>query len=77
MFEHVIISGVVAGRTDREIAEHLDFTEDGVKDYLSFACEKLGVSREELVGFAIDHTLPKRKLVLYGEADRVRESLRR
>jgi DNA-binding CsgD family transcriptional regulator len=57
--ELAIISGVVAGYTDREIADQLGF---GVEYYLSSAFDKLGKlglsTRKQLARFAVQHALP-------------------
>lgn len=53
-----IISGVVAGESNREIAGRLSVREDTVKHHLSKVFDKLGVfSRVELAVFAIHHGL--------------------
>ena len=54
-----IISGVVSGRANKEIAERFGIAEDTVKHHLSNIFDKIGVStRVELVVFAIKHNLP-------------------
>jgi len=54
-----IISGVVSGRANKEIAERFGIAEDTVKHHLSNIFDKTGVStRVELVVFAIKHSLP-------------------
>jgi len=58
-----VISGVVAGYSDKEIGEHFNLGESTVKYFLFTSYQKLGVSsREELRRFAIDHELPLSKL---------------
>ena len=54
-----IVSTVVAGYSNKEIAEHLKITEDTVKHHLSNIFDKLGVSsRLELALFAVNHDIP-------------------
>src|SRR5262249_37087463 len=54
-----IISAVVAGYANREIAEHFKISEDTVKHHLSNIFDKLGVStRLELALFAVNQALP-------------------
>ncbi|HZU44456.1 MAG TPA: response regulator transcription factor [Terriglobales bacterium] len=54
-----IISGVVAGFTNKDIAEHFKISEDTVKHHLSNIFDKLGVStRLELALFAVNQGLP-------------------
>jgi len=54
-----IISGVVSGRANKEIAQRFGIAEDTVKHHLSNVFDKTGVStRVELVVFAIKHNLP-------------------
>jgi DNA-binding CsgD family transcriptional regulator len=54
-----IISAVVAGYTDREIADYLHLNLGGVERHLSRIFGKLGIStREELVRFAVNQGLP-------------------
>lgn len=54
-----IISAVVAGYANREIAEHFRISEDTVKHHLSNIFDKLGVStRLELALFAVNQALP-------------------
>ena len=54
-----IISGVVAGFTNKDIAEHFKISEDTVKHHLSNIFDKLGVStRLELALFAVNQSLP-------------------
>jgi DNA-binding NarL/FixJ family response regulator len=54
-----IISAVVAGYANKEIAEHFKISEDTVKHHLSNVFDKLGVStRLELALFAVNQALP-------------------
>jgi DNA-binding NarL/FixJ family response regulator len=54
-----IISGVVAGFTNKDIAEHFKISEDTVKHHLSNIFDKLGVStRLELALFAVNQSIP-------------------
>lgn len=54
-----IISAVVAGYANKEIAEHYKISEDTVKHHLSNIFDKLGVStRLELALFAVNQSLP-------------------
>jgi two-component system nitrate/nitrite response regulator NarL len=54
-----IISAVVEGYSNKEIASHLSITEDTVKHYVSNSCERLGVStRRELALFAVNNSVP-------------------
>ena len=54
-----VISGVVAGFTNKDIAEHFKISEDTVKHHLSNIFDKLGVStRLELALFAVNQGLP-------------------
>ncbi len=54
-----IISGVVAGYTNKDIAEHFKISEDTVKHHLSNIFDKLGVStRLELALFAVNQSIP-------------------
>lgn len=56
--EGQILSAVVAGLTNREIAEKLSISEDTVKHHLSRIFDKVGVShRLELAMFAVNHGL--------------------
>ena len=58
-----IVSGVVSGRANKEIAERFGIAEDTVKHHLSNIFDKTGVStRVELVVFAIRHDLPIEEL---------------
>jgi DNA-binding CsgD family transcriptional regulator len=51
-----IVSAVVAGYTNKEIAEHLRFNVNNVRRYLFTIFGKLGVSsRMELAVFAVGH----------------------
>jgi two-component system, NarL family, nitrate/nitrite response regulator NarL len=60
-----IISAVVAGYANREIAEHFKISEDTVKHHLSNIFDKLGVStRLELALFAVNQALPFKPLSL-------------
>jgi DNA-binding NarL/FixJ family response regulator len=54
-----IISAVVAGFANKEIAEYFKISEDTVKHHLSNIFDKLGVStRLELALFAVNQALP-------------------
>lgn len=54
-----IISAVVSGRTNKQIASRLGIAEDTVKHHLSNVFDKTGVStRTELAMFAVEHKLP-------------------
>ena len=54
-----IVSAVVAGYANREIAEYFKISEDTVKHHLSNIFDKLGVStRLELALFAVNQSLP-------------------
>lgn len=54
-----IVSAVVAGYSNREIAEYFKISEDTVKHHLSNTFDKLGVStRLELALFAVNQSLP-------------------
>jgi two-component system nitrate/nitrite response regulator NarL len=54
-----IISAVVAGYANKEIAEHFKISEDTVKHHLSNIFDKVGVStRLELALFAVNQSLP-------------------
>jgi DNA-binding NarL/FixJ family response regulator len=54
-----IVSAVVAGYANKEIAEHFKISEDTVKHHLSNIFDKVGVStRLELALFAVNQSLP-------------------
>ena len=54
-----VVSAVVAGFSNKEIAEHFKISEDTVKHHLSNIFDKLGVStRLELALFAVNQGLP-------------------
>ena len=54
-----IVSGVVAGLANKEIASYFKIAEDTVKHHMSNIFDKLGVStRLELALFAVNHRLP-------------------
>jgi DNA-binding NarL/FixJ family response regulator len=54
-----IISAVVAGYSNREIAGYFKISEDTVKHHLSNTFDKVGVStRLELALFAVNQALP-------------------
>ena len=56
--ERKIVAMVVAGRTNRKIAESLSLSEDTVKHHLTVIFDKIGVSsRLELALFAAHHRL--------------------
>ena len=58
-----IVSAVVAGYANKEIAEHFKISEDTVKHHLSNIFDKLGVStRLELALFAVNQSLPFKPL---------------
>src|SRR5271155_5417319 len=59
-----IVSAVVAGYANKEIAEYFKISEDTVKHHLSNIFDKLGVStRLELALFAVNQGLPLRTIV--------------
>ena len=54
-----IVSAVVAGFSNKEIAQYFRISEDTVKHHLSNIFDKVGVStRLELALFAVNHSLP-------------------
>jgi DNA-binding NarL/FixJ family response regulator len=54
-----VISTVVAGYSNKEIAAYWNITEDTVKHHLGNVFDKVGVSRRlELALFAVHHRLP-------------------
>ena len=54
-----VISGVVAGMSNNEIASYFKIAEDTVKHHLSNIFDKLGVSKRlELALFSVNHSLP-------------------
>jgi len=58
-----IISAVVAGYANKEIAQHFKISEDTVKHHLSNIFDKVGVStRLELALFAVNQSLPFKPL---------------
>ena len=58
-----IISAVVAGCHNHEIAEYFKIAEDTVKHHLSNIFDKLGVStRLEVALFAVNHRLPLKRI---------------
>lgn len=58
-----IISAVVAGYANKEIAQHFKISEDTVKHHLSNIFDKIGVStRLELALFAVNQSLPFKPL---------------
>ena len=58
-----IVSAVVAGYANREIAQHFKISEDTVKHHLSNIFDKTGVStRLELALFAVNQSLPFKPL---------------
>jgi DNA-binding NarL/FixJ family response regulator len=58
--ERDVVRGVIAGRTNREIARELDLGEQAVKNLLSTVYQKCHVrSRLELALFAVRHRLLK------------------
>ena len=59
-----IVSAVVAGYANREIAEYFKISEDTVKHHLSNIFDKLGVStRLELALFAVNQGLPLKTII--------------
>src|SRR5437660_6932756 len=59
-----IVSAVVAGYSNKEIAEYFKISEDTVKHHLSNIFDKLGVStRLELALFAVNQGLPLKTIV--------------
>jgi two-component system, NarL family, nitrate/nitrite response regulator NarL len=57
--EFEVISAVVAGYANKEIAQHFKISEDTVKHHLSNIFDKVGVStRLELALFAVNQSLP-------------------
>jgi two-component system, NarL family, nitrate/nitrite response regulator NarL len=59
-----IVSAVVAGYANREIAEYFKISEDTVKHHLSNIFDKLGVStRLELALFAVNQGLPIKSIL--------------
>ena len=59
-----IVSAVVAGYANREIAEYFKISEDTVKHHLSNIFDKLGVStRLELALFAVNQGLPLKTIL--------------
>ncbi len=59
-----IVSAVVAGYSNKEIAEYFKISEDTVKHHLSNIFDKLGVStRLELALFAVNQSLPLKPIV--------------
>jgi two-component system, NarL family, nitrate/nitrite response regulator NarL len=58
-----IVSAVVAGYANKEIAQHFKISEDTVKHHLSNIFDKVGVStRLELALFAVNQSLPIKPL---------------
>ena len=58
-----IVSAVVAGFSNKEIAEYFKISEDTVKHHLSNIFDKLGVStRLELALFAVNQSLPLKSI---------------
>lgn len=59
-----VVSAVVAGFANKEIAEHFKISEDTVKHHLSNIFDKVGVStRLELALFAVNQALPFKPLI--------------
>ncbi len=59
-----IVSAVVAGYANKEIAEYFKISEDTVKHHLSNIFDKLGVStRLELALFAVNQSLPLKTII--------------
>ena len=60
-----IVSAVVAGLANKEIAQHFKISEDAVKHHLSSIFDKLGVStRLELALSAVNQKLPLKDIGL-------------
>jgi two-component system, NarL family, nitrate/nitrite response regulator NarL len=58
-----VVSAVVAGYSNKEIAEHFKISEDTVKHHLSNIFDKVGVStRLELALFAVNQALPLKEI---------------
>jgi len=58
-----IVSAIVAGYANREVAEYFKISEDTVKHHLSNIFDKLGVStRLELALFAVNQSLPLKSI---------------
>ncbi|HZQ21329.1 MAG TPA: response regulator transcription factor [Terriglobales bacterium] len=58
-----VVSAVVAGYSNKEIAEYFKISEDTVKHHLSNIFDKLGVStRLELALFAVNQSLPLKSI---------------
>jgi DNA-binding NarL/FixJ family response regulator len=56
--EREVLSAAVQGPSNREIATHLDVSEDTVKHHLTNIYDKLGLSSQvELVVYALSHGL--------------------
>jgi two-component system nitrate/nitrite response regulator NarL len=54
-----VVSAVVAGFSNKEIAKHFKISEDTVKHHVSNIFDKIGVStRLELALFAVNHSVP-------------------
>jgi two-component system, NarL family, nitrate/nitrite response regulator NarL len=54
-----VVSAVVAGFSNKQIAEHFKISEDTVKHHVSNIFDKVGVStRLELALFAVNHSVP-------------------
>jgi two-component system nitrate/nitrite response regulator NarL len=59
-----IVSAIVAGYANREVAEYFKISEDTVKHHLSNIFDKLGVStRLELALFAVNQGLPLKTII--------------
>lgn len=59
-----VVSAVVAGYANKEIAHHFKISEDTVKHHLSNIFDKVGVStRLELALFAVNQSLPFKPLI--------------
>jgi DNA-binding NarL/FixJ family response regulator len=59
-----VVSAVVAGYTNKDIAAQFNISEDTVKHHLSKIFDKLGVStRLELALFAVNQSIPLVNLV--------------
>jgi DNA-binding NarL/FixJ family response regulator len=64
-----IVSAVVAGYSNKEIAEYFKISEDTVKHHLSNIFDKLGVStRLELALFAVNQALPLKSIACVSNA---------
>lgn len=59
--ERQVLSGIVAGHTNKEVADQLDISVKTVETYRARLLKKLGLrSRSELVQYALEHGLLKK-----------------